>query len=605
MPISELIQLLIHKLDTGAGARVLRYLILALLVFALGIAYDLHCYKNMSTPEGMDTAQLARNIARGKGYTTEFIRPLSLYLVQTHNVGKAPISLTSTNLDLAHIQNHPDLANPPVYPELLAGLMKVLPFNYPVDMKSSFWSDGERFSRYQPDFMIAVFNQVLLLAVATMVFLLGHKLFDARVAWTSAVLVIGCETLWHFTLAGISTLFLILVFLALAWCLVKLEELAREPEPRANLLLGWVIASGALTGIGALTRYSFGWVIVPVVIFVILYSGPRRILHAMLALGVFLVVMAPWVFRNYNLSGTMFGTAGFATMENTGIYPQFSLERSIQPNFFGFVLRPYLTKLMMGLQTIICNELPVLGGSWVSIFFLAGLMLGFQKAPIKRLRHFLLLCLGMFILCQSLGRTALSDEAPTFNSENLLILLAPLVFIYGTTFFFTLLDQLELPTIELRYPIVGGFVLLSCLPLIFILLSPKISPSAYPPYFPPEIQRVSGWMQPDELMMSDIPWAVSWYGDHQCIWLSDDANDDYFAINDNIKTVSAIYLSPETMNGKYLTDWVYAPDNSWGHFISQVVTKNQIPPRFPLRSPQGFLPDRLFLTDYARWKMDK
>jgi len=33
----------------------------------------------------MDTAQLARNIADGKGYTTLFIRPLSLYLVQKNN----------------------------------------------------------------------------------------------------------------------------------------------------------------------------------------------------------------------------------------------------------------------------------------------------------------------------------------------------------------------------------------------------------------------------------------------------------------------------------------------------------------------------------------
>ena len=36
----------------------------------------------------MDAAQLARNIAEGKGYTTLFIRPFSLYLVQSHNEAK-------------------------------------------------------------------------------------------------------------------------------------------------------------------------------------------------------------------------------------------------------------------------------------------------------------------------------------------------------------------------------------------------------------------------------------------------------------------------------------------------------------------------------------
>ena len=54
------------------------------------------------------------------------------------------------------------------------------------------------------------------------------------------------------------------------------------------------------------------------------------------------------------------------------------------------------------------------------------------------MRYFLLMCLGMFIVVQALGQTQLSDESPDVNSENLLVLLAPLVFIYGVSFFFTL-----------------------------------------------------------------------------------------------------------------------------------------------------------------------
>ena len=50
----------------------------------------------------------------------------------------------------------------------------------------------------------------------------------------------------------------------------------------------------------------------------------------------------------------------------------------------------------------------------------------------------------------------------------------------------------------------------------------------YPPYFPPEIQQIAGWMKPDELMMSDVPWAVAWYGDRQCVWLSLDCADGIF-----------------------------------------------------------------------------
>lgn len=603
MPLRDTIQAGIHKLETGSGARALRGLLLILVIFCVAVLYDLRAYKSMFTPEGMDSAQLARNIATGKGYTTDFIRPLSLYLIQNHNETAGSLSITSSNVDFARIQAHPDLANPPVYPVVLAALMKVLPFRFPIDLKDSFWTENGGFARYQPDFLIATFNQMLLITVAVIVFFLARKLFDARVAWVSAILTIGCELLWRFSTSGLSTLLLIIIFLGLTWCIIKIEELGGEAQPRLNHLLGWALACGALVGVGALTRYAFGWAIIPVALFLAFFSGPRRGLQAMLAFILFLVILSPWVIRNYTVSGTLFGTAGFAAMEQT-VYPQFSLERSLHPVFYGFLIKPYMVKMAGNLKGILSTDLPTLGGSWASIFFLAGLMLGFQKASIRRLRYFLMFCLGTFILVQCFGRTELSVETPTVNSENLLILLAPLIFIYGTSFFFTLLDQMELPALELRYLVIGCFAFLCCLPMIFVLLPPKTNPAAYPPYYPPDIQRIAGWMRPDEMIMSDVPWAVAWYGDRQCIWLSNDSQDDFFDINDNIKTVSALYLTPKTMDERLVSDGISTVGASWGKFVSQAVLQGEIPAKFPLRSaPVGFLPDRLFLTDYPRWRL--
>ena len=50
------------------------------------MGYNWRAFKNMATQEAMDAAQLARNIAQGKGYTTLFIRPFSIYLVKKHNL---------------------------------------------------------------------------------------------------------------------------------------------------------------------------------------------------------------------------------------------------------------------------------------------------------------------------------------------------------------------------------------------------------------------------------------------------------------------------------------------------------------------------------------
>ena len=606
MPLLEIIQYVIHKLETGAGARFFRVTAVLLTILALTLWYDAHAYRNLTTPEGMDAAQLARNIAEGKGYTTLFLRPLSLYLVQAHSEAGTPLSLTNANFDFAHVKSaHPDLANPPVYPVLLAGLMKILPFHYAVDLKKPFWSDNGKFSRYQPDFLIALSNQILLVAAIVLTFFLARKLFDAGVAWLSAILMFGCELLWRFSVSGLSTMLLLVIFLGLTRCILKIEEIASEPQPRANRLLVLVVAAGVLTGVGALTRYAFGWTIVPVVVFLILFSGQKKALHALVALGAFALVLAPWVVRNFAVSGTPFGTASFAAAETTLLFPQFQLERAIHPDM-GHVLwlSPYLHKLSANGQSILTNNLTRFGGSWATLLFWTGLLLSFRSATVRRMRYFLLLCIGTFVVVQALGQTQLSVESPEVNSENLLVLLTPLVFIYGVSLFLTLLDQIILPMLQLRYLIITAFAALCCLPMIAALLPPKTSPVVYPPYYPPDIQQTASWMGNNELMMSDVPWAVAWYGRRQCVWLTLNAQDDFNTINYWLKPVQALYLTPETMDSRFVSDWVKTRDYSWGGFILQVVTQNQIPPGFPLRiAPKGYLPERLYLTDRERWKL--
>jgi hypothetical protein len=608
MPPSELIQNLIHKLEVGTGSRYLRLLVAVLALLALAFLYDVRAYTNFSTPEAMDSAQLARNISEGKGYTTQFIRPFSLYLVQKHNQAKYIANPTTNAVDFADIKTaHPDLANPPVFPVLLAGLMKVLPFNEKIasERHPPFWTNNEKFWRYQPDFLIAVFNEIILLVAVWLTFLIARKLFDPGVAWLAAGLMLGCNLLWRFSVSGLSTMLLLVIFLGIIWLILKYEEAARQPEPDLGRLLRLAVLIGALTGIGALTRYAFGWVIVPIALFLLLFGPQRRMPQVLAVLAAFVALLTPWIIRNYMVSGTLFGTAGYAIVEGTSLFPHNLLERSLNPDFTQLLLlQPYQHKLWENLQNLLVNGLPKLAGSWATILFLAGLMLGFRSLAIRRMRYFLLMCLGMFLVVQALGRTSLSDASPDVNSENLLVLLAPLVLIYSAGVFFTLLDQIQFPLVQLRYFAVAVFVAICCMPMIFALLPPQKIPVVYPPYYPPEIQQTSAWMKENELMMSDVPWAVAWYGNRQCLWLTLDSQDAFFAVNDNLKPIQALYLTPETTDGKFVTDLVRAGELSWGNFILQAVVKGQIPKKFPLHSAlNGLLPERLFLTDWERWKL--
>jgi len=613
------LQDLVHKLEVGAGMRYLHVGLAVLAILLLTAGYNLRAFRNMATQEAMDSAQLARNISQGKGYTTLFIRPFSIYLVKQRNQETQGAPAAGKASDLAELRGmHPDLANPPVYPVVLAALMKVLPFNYEVDITHSFWSEPSRlpgkrvFYRYEPDFLIALFNQLLFLAVIVLVFFLARRLFDPGVAWLSAGLLLGTELFWRFSVSGLSTMLLMLIFLGLVWCVVLLEQEARQPKWRPTGILILAGLAGAMVGLGELTRYAFGWLIIPVLVFLILFGGQRRIVLTLIALAAFVVVLAPWIVRNYSVSGRPFGTATYAVLENTVLYAEYRLERALEPDLGHLHPMVFWLKLNSSLRQIVTSELPKLGGSWVSAFFLVGLLVGFRNPALTRLRYFLLGCFLVLTLTQALGRTQLSEESAEINSENLLVLLVPLVLVYGVSLFYLLLEQMPLPSLQLRYLVIGIFSLVACLPMLFVFLPPKTYPVAYPPYYPPAVQTVAGWLKENELAMSDVPWAMAWYGQRQCVWLTlncmPDAKDpstheDFLAINDYQKPINALYLTPQTMDARFLTQGIGAGEQSWGSFIVEATVKRKVPDYFPLRqSPTGWFSDQLVLTDWQRWK---
>lgn len=656
------LQDIIHRLEVGAGQRYLKVIagVLAVLVFLL--LYNARAFRNFSNPEAMDSAQVARNLAEGRGFTTRFVRPFSIHLVKRHQDNKAiAAGALPAASDPARLKSeHPDLANPPVYPVLLAGWMKLMPFKYQlrttvgatvvtspeaaealpelaerVKPPANFWErlwrrtggrvvkffragfegfwyvDG-RFWRYQPDFLIALLNQLLLLGLGLAVFGLTRRMLDREAAWIAALVVLGTELFWKLAASGLSTTLLMLLFLGLCGGVWKLEQRVRLGEGTERSLFGLAALVGLLLGLGTLTRYAYGWLIIPVIVFLLLFTGSRRGPLALLTVAVFALTLLPWVVRNYHLSGTPFGTAGYAVIESTLAFPENRLERSLNPDLGQVRLTHFARKLLVNGRSILQNDLPKLGGSWVTAFFLVGILVGFRNPGLNRLRYFLLMALGTLVVAQALGRTQLSDETPEVNSENLLVIVAPLVFVYGVSLFLVLLEQIHLPWHKLRYLIMGVFVGIVSLPLLMVFLPPRPFPIAYPPYYPPVIQQTASWLKEEELMMSDIPWAVAWYGNRQAVWLTlnatrdpvnPESGEDFFAINDYLKAINALYLTPATMDSRFLTHWVRPGNLSWGSFILESMVRREIPPNFPLRkAPAGFLPEQLLLTDWERWR---
>jgi len=597
------LQELIHKLEEGAGTRYVKVGLLVLGFLTLAFRYDIAEYKAFSTSEAMDSAQLARNIAQGRGYTTRFIRPLSIALLQAVRGDNQPV-----------LKNEqPDISNAPVYPLVLAGLFKAIPFEFSI-------GHSYDYTRYQPEVFIAIFNQILFSIAILLLFFLARRLFDDSVAIVSAVIFAASDLLWRFTVSGLPTVWLLLIFLGIVWCLVLIgEALPAEPvvtPTRKARTASWfammAICLGVLLAVGGLTRYAFGWLILPVAAYVLIFFGAQRALICSTLLFVYFVIISPWCYRNYQVSGHVFGTAGFAIYEQTPPFPGARLERSlpksmeVELNKAG--MRDFMHKGLAQSGEIVRNEIGKIGGNWLcTAFFIAGLLIPFRNAALGRLRIFVLLALFTFFVAESLSRTRLATESAELNSENLLVLITPLVILFGIAMFFTLLEQVILPHPSVRAVIIVAFTMIASAQLIFTLLPPRSYPMAYPPYFPPMIQKVAQWLKSDEMMMSDMPWAVAWYGDRQCVWVTLDSgadhSGDFFSINDYQKPIRGLYLTPLTIDTRFVSETLKNPDGAWGRFVLESLLRTNVPTGFPLKNaPKGFLPDFLFLSDRIRWK---
>lgn len=604
------IQDYIYALEEGMGRVWLQRFFFVLGAAAVAALFVLTEARNFSNPEAMDLAQLGRNLAEGRGYTTRYIRPLSLNLLaqQARAEGRSDIGLLK--------QPHPDLQNPPVYPLMLGGIFKAMPAGYRTSI-----GKGTYTTRVPAEQVISLFNLVWFGLAIWLVYRLGTQLFESAVGKLAALAFAGTETLWRFATNGLPTPFLLCVFLGIVSLLVLLEASGRDENrptfARRSLLVSLI---GALLGLGCLTTYSFGWLTIPILGFVLVCGGPRRLFLAPILVIVFAAIVAPWLVRNQRLSGRPFGTAGYTLMALTDKFPKDRIERTQQPLFADQLpnFDSYETKWMKGAAETLRNPLPRLGSNWLAALFLAGLMVQFQDIGRRRLHRFTLaLVLWLFVL-EPLCQTHLSELVPTINSENLLIFSLPLMLIFGAAFVAMLLDAIEWNHLLLRDFALGFAAFLVSLPLLTSLLPPRKDTIIEPYYAPVLIQSVARLMQPAELIMTDIPWAVAWYGDHDCIRISlrvqdkqrgDDAPvertrpEDFFQINDLQKPVNALYLSPLTTEAPLRLFFDFENDFAWGRFYFDVLVRKNAAGDFPLRHtfPGSIRAGQLFLTDHVRW----
>lgn len=227
---------------------------LTLLTAVIWYAYYQQHFIGLLLNDAMDYAGIARNVAEGEGFISQYLTPLSLV---HQGVPQA------------------DMWRAPLWPLVLAGFQGVFGF---IDEASAF---GTGF---------------FFIITTPLVFLLARCLFSSTVAVASTLLYMGSPVLLAYSISGMtesmSVFFMVLCFLVLL-------------SPKTTNRWGDVLL-GLVLGLFYLTRYN-ALVFLPFLALFRAYQCPgKRAVAVLRVLAGFLLATLPWLIRNTIIFGNPF-----------------------------------------------------------------------------------------------------------------------------------------------------------------------------------------------------------------------------------------------------------------------------------------------------------
>jgi hypothetical protein len=527
------LQDIVHSLDQGGLVPIIRIAMFGALIITLTLLYLFVQFKGLSSSTAMDQAQIAREIAAGNGFSTKYIRPFAIW--QLENAGKE-----------VPTENFPDFYQSPLPPFVNS---------IPLKMVQSQWKLEPTDLIYIGDRMIAGTAILCFLLSVAVWYLIGLRLFDRKLSLIACALILLTDLFWQFSLSGLPQMLMLLVFSGACWTTLKAMEKKTELFPMLALLF----ATGLLFGLMTLCHGAAFWIFLGWFGFAVFYFHPRSI-AALVALAAVILVVLPWLARNYSVSGNPLGIAGYELT-----VPVFTSESGHLRSFSGAPslggMAP-LNRLKNAVFTHSEQIFAFLGMNIAALAFFAALLHRF-KAPVTAVFRWCVvpMWLGAF------GGMALCGVQSAVHPNQLHILFIPLFILYGLAFLLVLWNRLEVQIPILRVGFIILILFLGALPLLARLSAGPGAAIQWPPYVPPFIAILGDWYEKNEVIASDMPWAVAWYANRNSILLPKSVKDfnkisDYRVLG---QSITGLYLTPITGNARLFseiykgsyTDWVF------------------------------------------------
>jgi hypothetical protein len=487
--------------NSGQRGVVLRRVLYFILLIGLSLLYLLVFFRGLSHEKGMDQAQIAREIARGEGPRTKVLRPVAIWQSQQASGGEA--TLAEASYDTYHA---------PLHPMLLAVVFKLVGAD-------EHWKMAEDEMVYKADRIVALTSVLCFLVAIGVNYLLICRLFDARIAGVTAVLLLLCELNWRFSQSGLPQMLMLLLFSCAMFFVFRAIECTQE----GRMTIVPVFMAGLFFGLLALTHWLAIWIVIGYIVYASIFIRPRAL--AGIIAVVFLAVFSAFsLYKNVEYTGSLGGTALLALYNGLGgsedlVMRTYNLQEASLP------LRNLPQKILRTLLTQSASLYVYLGSIIVAPIFFLSLMHAFKRPTIAAFRW----CVLIMWLMAAVGMAiyGLSDKG--IDSNQLHLLFAPIMSAYGLAFVAILWNRLQISAdmSQLRNGHFFLVVFLSAGPMLLSLprdirdgFYSEVKMPYWPPYFPSVLNsRLSEITLENEIIVSDQPWAVAWYADRRSLWL--------------------------------------------------------------------------------------
>jgi 4-amino-4-deoxy-L-arabinose transferase-like glycosyltransferase len=534
----------------------------------------------------------------GQGFTTEFLRPHAVSQLRDYAVSQSLRSGRERDLFPAdqfppgQPRILPDTYNAPGYPYLLAGWFRLL---HPEFEEPATNIGGA--GMYAPERWIPLLNQIFLVLTAVIVFFLGRRLFDQRVAWMGLIAYLVSDLIWKFSLTALSTSFLIFLVTAALYCLQEIFSVGEgcfESEERTfTPAWFWGLLLALLLAVLCLTRLQFLILLVPVLVLLVVMPSARVLLGLLVT---FLVIAAvtPWFIHLDHISGSFLGSNGPLVLHGLGEYKDNEIYCTTAIPSYEQLFADAVKKEYFGFRWNFEHAWTLLGSNPLVLLFGASILHQFKRRR-TRLFHWGLFGSAIALLVSNnLG----SENPEPLDPWNGLVVLMPAMIVVGSAFFFILLDRLNLQLWLLNNIVVVAVLLLTAMPLGMSVTTSSFYPFSFPPYWPPTIKTVAQLAQPDEWVTTDMPWATAWYGDRASLWLPDSLTD-FENFHDNVCPTGMLLLTPVTWDAP-MSNITTGEYKDWFPIITGV----GVPQNFPLPEhypTPGKIPSYTLWSDKPRW----